>query len=465
MNGTATDTPTVTWAVETIETASLGDRSYVVHDGEVAAVVDPQRDLDRVRAVLDTHGLRVVAVVETHVHNDYVTGGLALAEETGAAYHVSADEDLDLDHVPTRDGDRIAVGSLVLRAVHTPGHTPTHLSYVVEADGDDVAVCTGGGLLFGSVGRTDLISPDLAEELSRAQYRSAHRLAAELADDVAVLPTHGFGSFCSSGDMSEDVSTSTIGREREHNDALTADGEDAFVAQLLAGLDAFPAYYAHMGPRNRQGPAAADLSPVEAVDLTELRRRIHAGEWVVDLRDRRAYAAGHLVGTVNLELDDSASTYLGWVIPWGTPVTLVGATPQDVAEMQRQLVRIGIDRPAGRAAVDTALDGPRGSYAVTDFAGAHRALDGDDGAVLLDVRRDGEWAEGHVRGAVHVPLHDLLDRLDEVPRAPLLVHCASGYRASLAASLLARAGHDVTLVDEDVTSARDSGLAWVDGGA
>lgn len=462
MNGTTTDAPTTTWAVETIETPSLGDRSYVVHDGTRAAVVDPQRDLDRVRAVLDEHGLQVVAVVETHVHNDYVTGGLALAEETGAAYHVAADEHLEFDHVPTSDGDRIEVGAVTLRAVHTPGHTPTHLSYVVEVDGRDVAVCTGGGLLFGSVGRTDLIDPDRTEELSRAQYRSARRLAEELAGDVAVLPTHGFGSFCSSGDMSEDVDESTIGREREHNDALTTADEDAFVAELLDGLDAFPAYYAHMGPRNRQGPTAADLSPVEPVDLTELRRRIHAGEWVVDLRDRRAYADGHLVGTVNLELDDSASTHLGWVIPWGTPVTLVGTTSHDVDQMQRQLVRIGIDRPAGRAQADTALEGPLGSYAVTDFAGVRRMLADSDEHVLLDVRRDGEWAEGHARDALHVPLHDLLDRLDEVPRATLLVHCASGYRASLASSLLARAGHDVVLVDEDVSAAPDAGLVWVE---
>ncbi len=461
MNGTATDAPTVTWAVETIATSSLGDRSYVVHDGVHAAVVDPQRDLDRVHAVLEQRELQVVAVVETHVHNDYVSGGLALAEETGASYHLAGDEDLDFAHVPTGDGDRIEVGSLVLRAVHTPGHTPTHLSYVVEAAGRDVAVCTGGGLLFGSVGRTDLIDPDRTEELSRAQYRSAHRLAEELADDVAVLPTHGFGSFCSSGDMSEDVSESTIGRERQQNDALTTEDEDDFVRDLMAGLDAFPAYYAHMGPRNRQGPSGADLSPVEPVDVTELRRRIHAGEWVVDLRDRRAYAEGHLVGTVNVEFDDSASTYLGWVIPWGTPVTLVGATEEQVADMQRQLVRIGIDRPAGRADTATALTGPLGAYDVTDFAGVRRMLEQSDDHVLLDVRRDGEWAEGHVRDAVHVPLHELLDRLDDVPWAPLLVHCASGYRASLAASLLARAGRDVVLVDEDVDQAPESGLPWV----
>ena len=458
------DTPmsrTDRWSVETIATPSLGDRTYVVHDGVHAAVVDPQRDLDRVEAVLADLDLEVRAVLETHVHNDYVSGGFALAQRTGAAYHLSADEELAFPHVPTRDGDRIPVGSLVLRAVHTPGHTPTHLSYVVEVDGADVAVCTGGGLLFGSVGRTDLIAADHTEELSRHQYRSAQRLAQELAPDVAVLPTHGFGSFCSSGDMSEDVQSSTIGRELAVNDALTALDEDTFVTTLMAGLDAHPAYYAHMAPANRSGPAAADLAPVAPVDLTELRRRIHAGEWVVDLRSRRAFAAGHLVGTVNIELDDSASTYLGWLIPWGTPVTLIGDTPEDVASFQRQLTRIGIDRPAGRADAATALRGPTGRYAAIDFTEVKQWLDDDPDAVLVDTRRDLEWEDGHVAGALHLPLHELLDRLDDLPRTTLLVHCASGYRSAIASSLLARAGRDVVYVDDDVTRAADAGLPWV----
>lgn len=462
------DTPVSTtgrWAVEVIETPSLGDRSYVLHDGTHAAVVDPQRDLDRVDAVLQEHDLDVVAVLETHVHNDYISGGLELARRTGAAYHLAAEEDLDFDHVPTTDGDRITVGSLVVRAVHTPGHTPHHLSYVLEAGGQDVAVCTGGGLLYGSVGRPDLISPDLTEELSRAQFRSAHRLADQLPLDVAVLPTHGFGSFCSSGDMSEDASESTIAREREVNDALTAPDEDTFVEGLMAGLDAFPAYYAHMGPRNAAGPDAADLTEIVEVDLTELRRRIHAGEWVVDLRDRRAYAAGFLVGTLNVEFDDTAATYLGWILPSlaaedGESVTLIAAEPEHIEAFQRQLARIGVDRPAGRAGADTALRGPTASYEVVDFEGAAAWLEDDPEAVLLDTRRDLEWDDGHVEDAVHVPLHELLERMGELPDSTLLVHCASGFRSSIAASLLARSGHAVVLVDDEVDRAPDV-LPWV----
>ncbi len=267
------------------------------------------------------------------------------------------------------DGDLVEVGSLTLRVIHTPGHTPTHLSFAVEEDGQQVAVFTGGSMLFGSVGRTDLVSADLTEELTRAQFHSARRLA-ELDDDTAVYPTHGFGSFCSSGDTTE-AEASTIGDERRTNQALTTPDEDDVVRDLLAGLDAYPAYYAHMAPVNRAGPSPVDLSPVEPVDTTELLRRIHVGEWVVDLRNRLAFASHHVEGTINVELGDQASTYLGWLIPWGTPVTLIADTEEEVAAMQRQLVRIGIDRPTGKATggAEAHPDAPRASYEVSDFTG------------------------------------------------------------------------------------------------
>ncbi len=429
----------------TIETSSLGDRSYVVDDGRHAAVIDPQRDLDRILPALE--GLELVAILETHVHNDYVSGGLELARRTGAAYHLSADESLAFEYEPIKDGDRIRVGDLVLRAVHTPGHTPTHLSYVVSDGAGDRAVFTGGGLLFGSVGRTDLIAPEMTEELSRHQFRSARRLASELGDDVEVLPTHGFGSFCSSGETTG-ATSSTIGQERRDNQALRSEDEDEFVRELIAGLDAYPAYYAHMGPANRRGPDPVDLDPPAVVDATELARRIHAGDWVVDLRSRRTYAAGHLVGTINVEVDESFCTYLGWLLPWGTPVTLIGQSAEQVAEAQRQMVRIGIDRPAGRAHTGD-LDGHlTASYRTATFAEASEASSRDD-VVVLDVRRRLEWDDGHLDEAVHVPLHELLQRLDDVPAGEVWVHCQSGYRAAIAASLLERSGRDVVLVDQD----------------
>ena len=435
----------------TLDTPSLGDRSYVIHDGAVAAVVDPQRDIDRVVGLLDERGLALEAVFETHVHNDYVTGGYQLAAQTGAKYYLNADEDVAFQFNSISDGDAVEVGAFTVRAVHTPGHTPTHLSYVVGDGSRDVAVFTGGSLLYGSVGRTDLVAADRTEELTRLQYRSARRLVEGLADDVEVRPTHGFGSFCSSGDTTG-TSESTVAIERRDNQALTVQDEDDFVRTLVAGLDDYPTYYAHMGPINRSGPSNVDLSPPAVVDTYELLRRIHAGEWIVDLRTRTAFARDHVTGTINIELADSASTYLGWLIPWGTPVTLLADSADDIAEMQRQLVRIGIDRPAGQApggmsGLDPAA--PRGRYAVSDFAGLRQAVDAGRDIAVVDARRKLEWNDGHLPMAIHIPLHQLEQRMGEVPDKQAWVHCASGYRASIAASLLQRAGHDVVLIDDD----------------
>ena len=242
-----------------------------------------------------------------------------------------------------------------VRVLATPGHTFTHLSYALRAAGHPHAVFSGGSLLYGSTGRPDLLGRAHAEELARAQYGSARRLAAELPGDADVYPTHGFGSFCSA--TQAQGTSSTIGTERLVNPVLTLD-EDSYVAETLAGLDAYPAYYAHMGPANAAGPGGPDLTPPRRADAAELRSRIEAGEWVVDLRARRAFAAGHLAGTLSFDLDGSFATYLGWLIPWDTPLTLLGQTREQVAEAQRELVRIGIDRP--RAAATAARNpGPR----------------------------------------------------------------------------------------------------------
>ena len=451
-------------SIVTIETKSLGDRSYVVHDGSVAAVIDPQRDIDRVVAVAADLGVSISHVFETHIHNDYVTGGLELARVVGALYVLSADEDVEFDHVGVRDGDNLEVGGFVVQAVHTPGHTPHHLSFVVSEDGRPRVVFTGGSMLYGTVGRTDLIGDDHTEQLTRAQFRSVRDLARRLPGDVAVQPTHGFGSFCSSTEASG-VDASTIAAERSTNVALTVDDEDRFVEQLMSGLTAYPRYYAHMGARNRQGPSEVDLSPPTRVDPVELRRRIHAGDWVVDLRARRAFALSHLAGTVNVELDDKFVTYLGWTIPWGTPVTLVGDTADEIAVAQRDLARIGIDRPTGAVSgglEQWAAGGECRTYRVAKFTD----LAGEIGrrvVVVVDVRRDDEWSEGHVRGSVQVPLDQLESRMAEIPEGELWVHCASGYRASIAASLLDRAGRTVVLIDDDWTSAqRQLGLTMAE---
>jgi glyoxylase-like metal-dependent hydrolase (beta-lactamase superfamily II)/rhodanese-related sulfurtransferase len=436
--------------VTPIDTPGLGDRTYLAHDGKVAFVVDPQRDYDRVLSVAEDAGVQITHVFETHIHNDYVTGGLALAKEVGAAYHVNADDPVEFERVGVRDGDVVEVGDeMRVRVVHTPGHTHTHLSFALSEGDKPLAVFTGGSLLYGSTGRPDLLGPDHTDTLVRAQWRSAHRLAEELPDETEVFPTHGFGSFCSA--TQSEAASSTIGQEKLANPALTQDEED-YVEKLLAGLEEFPAYYAQMGPANSAGPDAPDLSEPTLADPAELRRRIDAGEWVVDLRTREAFAAGHVMGTVNFGIDGQFITYLGWIMPYDATVTLLGETPEQVAEAQRDMARIGLGKPAAMATgkPDEWADGASlGSFQVATFKDLKAALDaGDENLVVLDVRRAAEFDEGHIDGAVNVPIHAILAHIDDVPRKKLWVHCAGGYRASVVASILDARGYDVVSVDD-----------------
>ena len=446
-----------------IDTPSLGDRSYLATDGTVALVVDPQRDIDRVVGLAAERGVRITHVLETHLHNDYLTGGLALARETGAAYHVSAADQVAFDRVPVSDGDVLEfTPSARIQVLATPGHTFTHLAYVLAGvNGDPVAVFTGGSLLFGATGRTDLLGAAHAAELARAQHASAARLAAALPDQVAVLPTHGFGSFCAATPAAS-ANSSTIGEEKARNPALTL-GADRFVAELLAGLDAYPAYYARMGPGNATGPGAPDLSLPHQAGPAELRRRVAAGEWLVDLRSRRVFAAGHLAGSLGFELGNTLAPQLGWLLPAGTPVTLLGETAGQVATAQRELARIGVDRPAAIATgqpEDWAAGEPLASFPVRDFAALASARR-ERPVTVLDVRRNLEWAAGHVDGAVHLPLHELAGRLDEIPGGELWVHCQAGYRAAVAASLLQAAHRQVIAIDDDFGHASEVGLPVV----
>lgn len=288
-------------AVEVIETSSLGDRSYLASDGEVAVVVDPQRDVDRVLAIAGRVGVRVALVLDTHVHNDYVSGGLELARLTGAEYGLAAADEVPFDRRPLSDGDVVELSPhMQVRAVATPGHTYHHLSFVLEGQQGPVGVFTGGSLLFGTTGRTDLVGAQHSEELASHQYASAQKLAAMLPDGAQIWPTHGFGSFCSATQASGD--SATVGEQKQINPALTLAERD-FVTQTLAGLDAYPAYYAHMGVQNTSGPEPLDLREPARAEPGELRRRLEHGEWVVDLRSRKAYVVSHLAGTVSLGLD------------------------------------------------------------------------------------------------------------------------------------------------------------------
>ncbi|GLY89652.1 MBL fold metallo-hydrolase [Actinoallomurus iriomotensis] len=445
--------------IDTVAVEGLGNRAYLAGDRDAAVVIDPPRDIDQVIAAAARRGVRITHVAETHIHNDYVTGGLDLARITGARYLVPAEARVSFARTPVADGDTYELGpGLTLQAVATPGHTPHHKAYVLVEGDRPVAAFTGGSLLIGTVGRPDLVDPRLTERLARAQHGSARRLA-RLPDEVRVLPTHGFGSFCSASQAEGDATT--IGMERTRNDALLKD-VDAFVTALLSGLDDIPAYYAHMGPVNAAGPAPLDLTAPVLADAAQIADRLAAGEWIVDVRDRAAFAERHLVGSLNVELDGRLAVYLAWLMPWGKPVTLLADSVRQLSAAQRELVRVGIDRPAA-AAVGTPEEWATdraglGSYRRADFAALVTAHKNGETPVVLDVRRDSERVQGAVTGSVHIPLHHLRTRIHQVPDGVVWVHCGTGMRAGIAASILDALGREVVLIDDSFDHARTAGL-------
>ncbi|MFC4902529.1 MBL fold metallo-hydrolase [Kocuria oceani] len=444
--------------VTVIDTPQLGDRSYLVHDGQTALVIDAQRDIDRVEALIAQTGVSLTHVAETHIHNDYITGGLVLARKYGAAYLVNAADDVSFQRTPITDGETVQVGELSVKAVATPGHTHHHLSFVVT-HGAEQAVFSGGSVLYGSVGRTDLLGPEHTEGLTHDQYASARRLAAEAQEQAALYPTHGFGSFCSSGPATG-ADESTLGEQFETNHVYTDPDEEHFVAELIANLTAYPNYYVHMGPANAAGPTEPNLEVPVSLDPAELKSRLEDGEWVVDLRHRVAYSSNHLKGTISFEYGDGSSftTFLGWVFPYDRQLTLVGSR-EDVENAIRDLSRIGIDSPDAALGEDPEKLAPGATVSSYPRVGWGEVLDDrPTEETILDVRRAEEYEDSHIAGAVNIPLHELLPRMDEVPAGRLWVHCGSGYRSGVAASLLERAGKDAVHIDAMFAEAADAGL-------
>ena len=434
-----------------LDTASLGDRSYIAHDGTSALVVDPQRDFDRVIQILEAEGVSLSAVIETHMHNDYVSGGLQLAREFGVKYIVNEADPVAYERFAVKDTDVIAIGNFAIQVLHTPGHTFTHLSYVLLNElGDPVGVFTGGSMLHGSTGRPDLLGAIHAEELAGLQHGSAHRLASLLPDAISIHPTHGFGSFCAATATCGD--SSTIADEKRTNPALLLTKEE-FVRTTLAGLDAFPAYYKYMGPLNHQGPSTINLSSLLTLQPEQIQQSLSEGAWVVDIRSRNEYIEGHLPGSINAGLDGSFATYLGWIYDYSKDLILISDSSETIALAQRELVRIGIDRPKGQFIGDiTTLETPSGNTSVK-FSDVPQILH-DENVVVLDVRRLKEHEAAHIEGAVNIPLHELESRVSELPKGKTIwVHCAGAYRASAALGLLERSGFEAVLINEPFEAA------------
>ena len=449
--------------VVALDVPELGTRAHLVHDGKVGLVVDPPRDVARVEQAAELAGVEIVAVAETHVHNDYLSGGLALARRHGADYLVSADEQVDFPRAQVHDGDVVGVGDLTVTAVWTPGHTPTHLSFLVESTGEAGeagAVFSGGSLLYGTVGRTDLVAPESTEGLARAQWSSARRLAT-LAPDAGLYPTHGFGSFCAGSAVRQACEDVTVAGQHAANPALTMSRDD-FVTRLLSGFGPVPRYYPHMAPLNRAGAGARPVGELVLASSGEVAAAVARGDWVIDLRPRSEFAESHLAGTVNVEYGPQFATYVGWLAPWAGRHVLLVDDPDELDPPARDLAGIGVEGLRGHVLpCAESLQRPVG-YRRTDWSGF---LERGAPGVVVDVRQRDEYDEGHLADALHIPIQDIEGRIDEIPSGEVWVHCRSGYRASIAASLLRRAGRDVVHVDDSWDRALELGLDRLPGEA
>jgi hydroxyacylglutathione hydrolase len=432
----------------------LGNSSYLVDLGDGRGLVlDPSRDPGPYLAAARRRGLRLAWTVETHLHADFVSGSRELAAD-GATVVAPAAARLQFPYRGLGDGEELDLGGLSLRALATPGHTPEHLAWLLTDGGRPLGLFSGGSLLVGSVARTDLISPDHTEELARALWRSLRERVLTLPDDLAVYPTHGAGSFCSTPAGAEP--TTTIGREKATNPLLGAEDEDAFVRMLLERLGSYPSYFLRLRETNRRGLRVYGTEPprLTPVPLERVRRLVDQGAELVDARPIAAFAAGHVPGALSIPLRDAFATWLGWLVPDDRPLVVVLDPDQDRGDLVHQARKVGYERLAGELA---------GGMAAWEAAGlpvARIPLVGPDaveGRRVLDVRQDAEFADGHIPGAMHVELGALGDPVD-LPRGPVAVVCQHGERAMSAASLLARRGREGLSVVEGGTS------AWADAG-
>ena len=462
----------------------LGHLSALLADESrgVAAVIDPRRDIDCYLDEARAKDLRITHVVETHLHNDYVSGAKELAAVTGAEHVMGAGAGLKFDFRAAKDGDTFDVGALRFHVLDTPGHTPEHVAYAVADRSraeEPVLLFSGGSLLVGGVGRTDLLGDERASDFARQMFTSLHEKVMRHEDFVGVLPTHGGGSLCSK-DLASTPRT-TIGFERRHNSMLQMDDVEAFVKALLTNQPAYPRYFERMRSVNQSGPAPLHSIPGPIpLDLPRVRELVESDHLLVDLRSPAEFAVAHVPGSVSLPAGSSFGTWLGWTIPHDRPLVLLMSGIRDWDGVVRQALRIGHApiagylqggftrwqdaglpiEESGRATVaqlkDLVTTGtpPDPSAANGSSGNGHRSR-----PLVLDVRQRDEYERGHVPGAVHLMAGDVPERLSTLPKdRPIVAICAAGYRSSVAASLLLQAGfHDVTWVSGGVPAWRAAG--------
>jgi hydroxyacylglutathione hydrolase len=463
---------------ERFEDKGLSQYSYLIgcERAGLAAVVDPRRDVDEYVEFASTRGVRISHVLETHIHADFASGARELAERTGAtlalsAYDEGQDYEYAFNHRPIADGDEIAIGVVRLVALHTPGHTPEHLSFLVfdeaRAPRTPMALLSGDFLFVGSVGRPDLLGEKATVALAGQMYDAIGHALAGLPDGLEVAPGHGAGSMCGAG-MSGRAS-STLGFERIANPYLNAPlSREAFVSRLLDSVPPFPPYYRRMKQLNAEGPPIlGGLPGLTPLSVSTVRDLLETGAVIVDLRDQIAFGHGHIPESFGIGARGNVSTWASWVVPYDRTIVLVPSEHEDDVELAvRGLVRVGLDRIAGYldGGVESWTDAGHALAATPQLAPAALARQLSDGTSwrVLDVRSDEEWRTGHLNGATHIVLSELADRTGEIAQdgAPIVVLCGTGYRSTVAASLLEREGvsgvHNVT---GGMAAWREAGLA------
>ena len=420
----------------------LGHSSYVIDLGDgTAAVVDPPRFPIDHETLAGRLGLRLAWTLDTHSHADYVTGSPGLARRSGAVFLAPAASHLASPHQAVHDGERVSLAEGVdLVALATPGHTPDHHGYLVTERGTPVSLFTGGSLMVGAVGRTDLCGPALARPLAHDMFRSLHRFD-DLPADLAVYPTHGAGSFCSAPGSSQ--RTTTLRRERTTNALFGIADEDEFVEQLLVGFGTFPSYFARLPELNRLGPRRYDtLAQPSRLTPTGIERFVSNGGALVDVRPAADFAAGHVPGSISNTLRPVYASWLGWLIEADRPIAFVLNADQNLDDVVRHSLDVGHEHLVGELAggIDAWTSSGRPLNTIPFVA--PDAITGQ----VADVRQANEYATGHIPGALSAELGSITSA--DLPDGPLTLMCGHGERAMTAASLLAARGRrNLTVLD------------------
>ena len=443
--------------------AGLAQASYLLACDRTrdAVVIDPRRDVDIYTAAAAQSRLRIVAAIETHIHADFVSGARELAA-AGATIFAGPGSSLKFPAREVVDNERFVVGDLILRFLHTPGHTPEHISILAEHSAEPARVFTGDTLFVGAVGRPDLLGEAMMRRLAGQLHDSLFDRLLTLDDGVEIHPGHGAGSLCGAGIGLEP--SSTIGRERRSNPMLAHRNRAEFIAAVLDDLPETPPYFSRMKRVNSDGPDvlgfARGYAGVPELTLEAAASAIRDGAIPIDLREADAFCAGHVAGSLHMAFGPKIGYWSGWVLPERSRVVFMTSDPSQTAEAGRQLLRVGFDRIEGHVRADIEAWRARGFNIsrIKQITGPElrQQLDRDADLVLVDVRTAHEWSSGHVAGALHVPMNDVAARAADFDRrSAIATICEHGYRSSLAASLLARAGlPDVMTVTGGMSAVR-----------